>query len=91
MGKKPADRGARKTPPLGAAQGFDSTARCGCCGAASRAVRPQWRVCANGHPFIKKSDQRATRDRWCRREGAPGASPLPWRGSFTPASPATRG
>ena len=63
MGKKPADRGVRTTAPLGgAAQGFDSTAPCGCCGAASRAVRPQWRVCANGHTFIKKSDQRASRD-----------------------------
>jgi len=61
MGKKPADRGGQKTAPLGAAaQGFDPTARCGCCGAASRAVRPQWRVCANGHTFMKKSDQRAS-------------------------------
>lgn len=61
MGKKPADRGGQKTVPLGAAaQGFDSSARCGCCGAASRVVRPQWRVCANGHTFIRKSDQRAS-------------------------------
>ena len=61
MGKKPADRGGQKTAPLGAAaQGFDPNARCGCCGAASRAVRPQWRVCANGHTFIRKSDQRAS-------------------------------
>lgn len=61
MGTKPADRGGQKTAPLGAvAQGFDSSARCGCCGAPSRAVRPQWRVCANGHTFIRKSDQRAS-------------------------------
>ena len=62
MGKKPADRGGQKTTTLGAAaQGFDANTRCGCCGAGSRvAVRPQWRVCANGHTFVKKSDQRAS-------------------------------
>ena len=58
MGKKPADRGVQKTTPQGAGQGFESTVPCGCCGAASRAVRHrQWRVCANGHTFVKKSDQ----------------------------------
>jgi hypothetical protein len=31
---------------------------CGCCGAPSRRVRPQWRACANGHRFVSKSDQR---------------------------------
>jgi hypothetical protein len=61
MGRKPADRGGQKTAPLGSAQAFDSTVPCGCCGAASRAVRPQWRACANGHTFLKKSDQRADR------------------------------
>ncbi len=57
MGKKPADRGGQKTTTLGAAKGFESTIPCGCCGAASRAGRRQWRVCANGHTFVKKSDQ----------------------------------
>jgi hypothetical protein len=61
MGRKPADRGGQKTAPLGATQGFDLTVPCGCCGAASRAVRPQWRVCANGHTFVRKSDHRAAR------------------------------
>jgi hypothetical protein len=59
MGKKPADRGGQKAAPMGSTQGFDLTIPCGCCGAASRAVRPQWRACANGHTFIRKSDQRA--------------------------------
>ena len=58
MGRKPADRGTQTTAPQGAIQGFESTVRCSCCGAASRAGRRrQWRVCANGHTFIKKSDQ----------------------------------
>jgi hypothetical protein len=62
MGKKPADRAGQKTAPQGAVQGavqgFESTVPCGCCGAASRAVRHrQWRACANGHTFVKKSDQ----------------------------------
>ena len=57
MGKKPADRAGQKTAPQGGVQGFESTIRCGCCGAASRAVRRQWRVCTNGHTFVKKSDQ----------------------------------
>ena len=57
MGKKPADRVAQKTAP-GATQGLDAMVRCTCCGAASRrGARPQWRVCANGHTFVKKSDQ----------------------------------
>jgi hypothetical protein len=62
MGTKPADRGVQKTAlqaaGQGAGQGFESTMPCGCCGAASRAVRRrQWRVCANGHTFVKKRDQ----------------------------------
>jgi hypothetical protein len=61
MGKKPAERGGQGTAPLGSAQGFDPTVPCGCCGAASRTGRRQWRVCANGHTFVRKSDQRASR------------------------------
>ena len=61
MGKKPADRGGQKTAPLGSAQGFEATIPYGCCGAPSRAVRRQWRACANGHTFVRKSDQRAGR------------------------------
>jgi hypothetical protein len=58
MGKKPADRGVQTTAPQGAAQGFEPTIKCGCCGSASRAVPGrQWRVCAKGHTFVKKSDQ----------------------------------
>jgi hypothetical protein len=59
MGKKPADRVGQKVAPLGSTQGFDLTIPCACCGAASRAGRPQWRVCANGHTFVRKSDARA--------------------------------
>jgi hypothetical protein len=57
MGKKPAERAVQKAVPAGIGQMFDSAVRCGCCGSASRAVRPKWRVCVNGHTFVKKSDQ----------------------------------
>jgi hypothetical protein len=56
MGRKPAERtvttvAARNT------LGFESTIPCGCCGAPSRRSHKQFRVCANGHSFTKKSDQ----------------------------------
>jgi hypothetical protein len=59
MGRKPADREGQKTVPLGSTQGFEASIPCRCCGAASRAGRSQWRVCANGHTFVRKSDDRA--------------------------------
>jgi hypothetical protein len=55
MGKKPAERGVATMAPK-AALGFESSVPCGCCGAPSRRLRPQWRVCANGHSFVRKSD-----------------------------------
>jgi hypothetical protein len=57
MGKKPAERQVKETATR-AATGFESTMPCGCCGAPSRRVRPQWRACTNGHRFVSKSDQR---------------------------------
>lgn len=56
MGRKPAEREAR-TAVLKAALGFESAIPCGCCGAPSRRLRQKWRICANGHNFVKKSDQ----------------------------------
>lgn len=55
MGRKPAERDEKVT--LRGSLGFESTIPCGCCGAASRRLRQQWRVCLNGHQFVKKSDQ----------------------------------
>jgi hypothetical protein len=57
MGRKPAERDGQNAALARAGLGFESNFPCGCCGAASRRVRPQWRVCANGHTFVKKSDQ----------------------------------
>jgi hypothetical protein len=57
MGRKPADRVTQKGSLQGAAHGLDMSVPCRCCGAASRVIRPRWRVCANGHTFVKKSDQ----------------------------------
>jgi len=56
MGRKPAERDGQVTSTK-SGLGFESSILCGCCGAASRRVRRQWRVCANGHTFVKKSDQ----------------------------------
>ena len=61
MGRKPADRVGEKVGPMGATHGYEASIPCGCCGAPSRAVRRQWRACANGHAFVRKSDQRAGR------------------------------
>ena len=55
MGRKPAERVVKVTAPR--ALGFEANVPCGCCGAASRRVRQQWRICSNGHSFLKKSDQ----------------------------------
>jgi len=57
MGRKPAERDGRSAVLAKPGLGFEATIPCGCCGAASRRVRGQWRVCANGHTFVKKSDQ----------------------------------
>ena len=57
MGRKPADRDVQNATLVRSGLGFESTVTCGSCGAASRRVRRQWRVCANGHTFVKKSDQ----------------------------------
>jgi hypothetical protein len=57
MGRKPGERDVQNASLARSGLGFESTIPCGCCGAASRRVRRQWRVCANGHPFVKKSDQ----------------------------------
>jgi len=56
MGRKPAERDQKATQ-LGKSLGFEATVPCGCCGAASRRLRQQFRVCLNGHQFVKKSDQ----------------------------------
>jgi hypothetical protein len=56
MGRKPGEREVKVAART--ALGFESTVPCGCCGAPSRRVRQQWRACANGHKFLKKSDQR---------------------------------
>ena len=57
MGKKPAER-AVTTAGTKNALGFDASVPCGSCGAPSRRSQKQFRVCANGHMFTKKSDQR---------------------------------
>jgi len=56
VGKKPAERA---TAPVGArnTSGLDAAVPCGSCGAPSRRSHKQFRVCANGHIFTKKSDQ----------------------------------
>ena len=56
MGRKPAERDVQNAT-LRSGLGFESSVPCGCCGAASRRVHRQWRVCSNGHSFVKKSDQ----------------------------------
>jgi hypothetical protein len=55
MGRKPAERDS-KVAVSRAGMGFEPTVPCGACGAPSRRVRQQWRACANGHKFIRKSD-----------------------------------
>jgi len=60
MGRKPADRKGQQATSTSFNEGFDSGVPCGCCGAASRVVRPQWRACSNGHRFIRKSDHRVS-------------------------------
>jgi hypothetical protein len=57
MGRKPAERDGQNAALMRAGLGFEPTIPCGCCGAMSRRVRRQWRVCANEHTFVKKSDQ----------------------------------
>jgi hypothetical protein len=57
MGKKPAEREVKPTVPT-AGSGFEPGVPCGCCRAPSRRVRAQWRACANGHRFVRKSDAR---------------------------------
>jgi hypothetical protein len=56
MGRKPAER-AVTTVTARNTLGFEGTIPCGCCGAPSRRSQKQFRVCANGHIFTKKSDQ----------------------------------
>jgi hypothetical protein len=56
MGKKPAER-AVTTGASRNSLGFEATVPCGTCGAPSRRSQKQFRVCANGHTFTKKSDQ----------------------------------
>jgi hypothetical protein len=56
MGKKPAER-AVATAAARNTLGFEATVPCGNCGAPSRRSQKQFRVCANGHIFTKKSDQ----------------------------------
>jgi hypothetical protein len=56
MGKKPAER----TVATAAAQHtteFERGVPCGTCGAPSRRSQKRFRRCANGHVFVKKSDQ----------------------------------
>jgi hypothetical protein len=57
MGRKPAERDGQNAALMRSGLGFEPNVPCGCCGAGSRRVRRQWRVCANGHTFVKKSDQ----------------------------------
>ena len=57
MGRKPAERDGKNAALARSGLGFEPAIPCGCCGAASRRVRAPWRVCANGHTFVKKSDQ----------------------------------
>jgi hypothetical protein len=56
MGKKPAERAVATGGPRSTI-GFEATVPCGMCGAPSRRSHKQFRVCANGHTFTKKSDQ----------------------------------
>jgi hypothetical protein len=56
MGKKPAERAVTTAQPRSTV-GFEATVPCGTCGAPSRRGLKQFRVCANGHTFTKKSDQ----------------------------------
>jgi hypothetical protein len=56
MGKKPIER-AVTTTVARTGLGFEATVPCGACGAPSRRSHKQFRVCANGHKFTRKSDQ----------------------------------
>jgi hypothetical protein len=56
MGKKPAER-AVATAAARNTLGFEANVPCGSCGAPSRRSQKQFRVCANGHIFTKKSDK----------------------------------
>jgi hypothetical protein len=55
MGKKPAERAVMTVTRNTLA--YEATVPCGTCGAPSRRSQKQFRVCANGHTFTKKSDQ----------------------------------
>ena len=55
MGKKPAERTV--TAVARSTIGFEATVPCGTCGAPSRRSHKRFRTCANGHTFMKKSDQ----------------------------------
>jgi hypothetical protein len=55
MGRKP---GERETKAITRTTiGFEATVPCGNCGAPSRHSHKRFRKCANGHVFVKKSDQ----------------------------------
>lgn len=56
MGKKPIDR-AVTTAPTRNALGFEANMPCGACGAPTRRSHKRFRMCENGHAFIKNSDQ----------------------------------
>jgi len=56
MGKKPAER-AVTTAAARSTVGFESTVRCGACGAPSRHSQKRFWMCANGHVFTRKSDR----------------------------------
>jgi hypothetical protein len=56
MGKKPAERTVTTSAERNT-RGFEASVPCYACGAPSRRSRKQFRVCANGHIFTKKSDQ----------------------------------
>jgi len=55
MGRKPGERETKAITPT--AIGFEATVPCGNCGAPSRHSHKRFRKCANGHVFVKKSDQ----------------------------------
>jgi hypothetical protein len=55
MGKKPAERAV--TTASAHTAGFEASVPCGTCGAPSRRSQKRFRRCANGHVFVKKSDQ----------------------------------
>ena len=57
MGKKPAERAVATAAAARNTLGFEANVPCGNCGAPSRRSQKQFRVCANGHIFNKKSDQ----------------------------------